>query len=378
MNEVTAPLPEEAVAQKIEIPAEWTLLNANTFKGTSTPEGETAETEAEEQESSNNLLTIAAPPAVIEPQPLRPLGLTITLPTVAIKEQENTVEEVNVTRPAPVERGGESAPKPDLAFAAKIISKEDVTVETPEVKPEAKLEARPEVKVEAKPEAKPEAKFQAMPEAKPEAKPEIAAVEPRPVKVPAAATAQHAPSEPAEERKLEVQHSTEAVETPETATPKLEAAMPAAVPVKNSTVQQSTASQPVQQATRIIEIEPPVEPRTTEPVREVAVAIDGAEGRVRLRMETHAGELRAWVTGNNAETVERVRAELPELSRGLKDAGVRAELWRPDSTRETRAAAELQGGSEYGHRSAEGNDRQYDDGSRRRRPQPDWFEQEDE
>jgi hypothetical protein len=169
------------------------------------------------------------------------------------------------------------------------------------------------------------------------------------------------------------------VETREGNTPKLEAAMPAAVPVKNSTVQETTKPQPVQPAARIVEIEPPVEPRTTEPVREVSVAIEGAEGgRVRLRMETQAGELRAWVTGNNAETVERVRAELPELSRGLKDAGVKAEVWRPDSVRETRAASELQGGSEYGQRSSEGNDRQYDEGSRRRRPQPDWFEQEDE
>src|SRR5688572_16882470 len=134
MNEVTAPLPEEAVPQKIEMPAEWTLLNANAFKGTSTPEGDTAEAEPEKQESANDFLTIATPPVVIETQPLRPLGLNIALATMPVKQQENTVEEVNVTRPAPVERGGESAPEAELAFAAKIISKEDASIEAPAVK----------------------------------------------------------------------------------------------------------------------------------------------------------------------------------------------------------------------------------------------------
>lgn len=128
----------------------------------------------------------------------------------------------------------------------------------------------------------------------------------------------------------------------------------------------------------IANIEPAAEPVHAKSVSEVAVAIDGEEGRLRLRMESRSGELRAWVTGTTPDAVDRVRAELPDLTRSLREAGFRSQLWMPDSVRQAVPASELHASMEHGQGSFDRYDGQREHESPRRRPQPDWLEQFEE
>jgi hypothetical protein len=354
MAEITAENANESSAE-VTGPAAWTLLNADSLQALSIDGDEAQNTSPDEKENDGGFIT-AAVPAAGEPPPVLPLALNLAMKfdvrrvTAVSGEYQNDSDSKGGPRrtglegqpilkePAAVTRGS-GAPRGELAFAARIAGQDNAL-------PDA-LVTQPQVQT--------------------------------PIRHPQAGTHDTQAGD-------RLTHGIEgaddsgavSAQDPETAAhePRVHQwhdTLPAVNPSRTEGAQQPIKAHAVHTAPPVADLEQPA-----EPVREVSLAIDGADGRVRLRMETHAGELRAWVTGNNAETVDRIRAELPELSRSLKDSGFKSDLWTPHSIKQVDAATELHAGSEHGQRHFGADDQRHHDGSRRRRPQPDWFEQMEE
>jgi hypothetical protein len=357
MAEMGACLPEDPVGGTLAPPSSWTLLNADSLQGTFSSGPETPDLSSDEKDSAEHLLTAAIPSVPPETVPVRPLALNLIFQfdphqVAAASEEHHTYEQASPVLKSSmteeqqrIEETGATpslngAPAGQLAFVARVSEQDSPPAESPAIK--TRLE----------------------------------------------------PSRPGSPRpKLEDNVSHESDESGEPAEALVEeftanklemkehhwnGALPAPGSMRSEAPPQPASAQPVYATAKLVEVEAAQDERPAELVREVSLAIDGEDGRVRLRMETHSGELRAWVSGSNGETVERVRAELPELARSLRDSGFKSELWTPSSIKQVDAAPELHAGSEHGQRSFGADDHQHHDGSRRRRPQPEWFEQIEE
>jgi hypothetical protein len=65
------------------------------------------------------------------------------------------------------------------------------------------------------------------------------------------------------------------------------------------------------------------------PLHDIQLRVDGADGRVNVRLVERAGEVRVDVRTSDSELSGQLRADLPSLTSKIEQAGFQAETWHP-------------------------------------------------
>jgi hypothetical protein len=133
-------------------------------------------------------------------------------------------------------------------------------------------------------------------------------------------------------------------------------------------------SKPIESASAPARIAEQPEVGSVEPVRQIAVDVEGVEGQLRIRIAERAGEMRAWVTGEAPAAVEKVQAGLSDLSRALNNAGFESEVWTPKTVNAPTSASDVQTSTEqndqnlFGGSDAGAGNNHHGSGEDNRRP----------